>query len=400
MKKKEAISLIVLVITIIVMIVLAGTVILSLSNSGIIGKAQEAVDKSNRSNIRYVVSMSLGEWELMSEEKKEANGNSFEEYAKNKLKEAGFRESHSSYEFGLRLIDECIEGTAAHEVEVGDYVWYPYTAGEYNTSDTADIGTDAQTFSSVNKADNAYIKTSSWRVLSNKDGVVKLISVGPAGAGNILDTELTLSGKKGYLNAAKVLNALCETLYSGQYGIARSINMDDIAEIYEYDDPTEDKGINQTGYRYLDSNDIPVYPGKKLTIGQIESELGRIPNRSTPDGRKLEDIENDFYFYNFQNKHSSIQEEMVFFGDSTYQFWIANTAQYIDYTDEIVKFCVNFRNGNTYVSGKKLYMSNNEEDTYSCNIYPIVTLNIGVKVQSKEDRGSGHEFNEWTIVEE
>ena len=46
-QEKKAISLIVLVITIIVMIILAGTVILALSQNGIIGKANEAVDTTN-----------------------------------------------------------------------------------------------------------------------------------------------------------------------------------------------------------------------------------------------------------------------------------------------------------------------------------------------------------------
>ena len=46
MKKKQGISLIVLVITIIVMIILAASVVLTLSNSGIINKANEAVEKT------------------------------------------------------------------------------------------------------------------------------------------------------------------------------------------------------------------------------------------------------------------------------------------------------------------------------------------------------------------
>ncbi|MDD2627724.1 MAG: hypothetical protein PHD20_02425 [Clostridia bacterium] len=46
-KQKKGISLIVLVITIIVMIILAGTIILSLTGSGVIGKADEGVLKSD-----------------------------------------------------------------------------------------------------------------------------------------------------------------------------------------------------------------------------------------------------------------------------------------------------------------------------------------------------------------
>ena len=46
--KKQGISLIVLVITIIVMIILAGTALMTLSDTGIIGAANDTVNKSNK----------------------------------------------------------------------------------------------------------------------------------------------------------------------------------------------------------------------------------------------------------------------------------------------------------------------------------------------------------------
>ena len=45
MKNKKAISLIVLIITIIVMIILASAIIMSLDNTNIFNKAEEATDK-------------------------------------------------------------------------------------------------------------------------------------------------------------------------------------------------------------------------------------------------------------------------------------------------------------------------------------------------------------------
>ena len=51
-KRKSGISLIVLVITIIVMIILAAAVILSLTSSGIIGRANSAVDKTNLAQVQ------------------------------------------------------------------------------------------------------------------------------------------------------------------------------------------------------------------------------------------------------------------------------------------------------------------------------------------------------------
>jgi len=64
MKNKKGISLIVLVITIIIMIILAGSIILSLQSSGIIGRADEAVRKSNIANKKQAINMAYGEWML------------------------------------------------------------------------------------------------------------------------------------------------------------------------------------------------------------------------------------------------------------------------------------------------------------------------------------------------
>ena len=51
-KQRQGISLIVLVITIIIMIILAGAIILALNNSGIIGRATEATDKSDKATLK------------------------------------------------------------------------------------------------------------------------------------------------------------------------------------------------------------------------------------------------------------------------------------------------------------------------------------------------------------
>ncbi len=57
MKSKQGISLIVLVITIIVMVVLAASVVLTLSNTGIINKANEAVEKTNIKEVEQLASI-------------------------------------------------------------------------------------------------------------------------------------------------------------------------------------------------------------------------------------------------------------------------------------------------------------------------------------------------------
>ena len=57
MKRKQGISLIVLVITIIVMIILAASVVITLNNTGIINKAGQAVQITDTKQIEQLVNM-------------------------------------------------------------------------------------------------------------------------------------------------------------------------------------------------------------------------------------------------------------------------------------------------------------------------------------------------------
>ncbi len=61
MQKKKGVSLIVLIITIIVMIILATTVMLSLENTGILDKANEAVNKSDLQEIQHIATLKWAE---------------------------------------------------------------------------------------------------------------------------------------------------------------------------------------------------------------------------------------------------------------------------------------------------------------------------------------------------
>ncbi len=94
-KNKKGISLIVLVITIIIMIILAGAIILTLNNSGIIGRATEATDKSDKATLKEAANVAYSEWTLARQMDGETK--SADKYVKDKLKDQGF----SDEELGL-----------------------------------------------------------------------------------------------------------------------------------------------------------------------------------------------------------------------------------------------------------------------------------------------------------
>ena len=84
------------------MIILAAAIILSLSNSGIIGKANKAKTDTDVSNAKDLVAMAHADW-MLDEAKimaEDSSITSFGKYAEKKLKEAGYKvsEEAGSYE--------------------------------------------------------------------------------------------------------------------------------------------------------------------------------------------------------------------------------------------------------------------------------------------------------------
>ncbi|MDD2627782.1 MAG: hypothetical protein PHD20_02730 [Clostridia bacterium] len=89
--KRVGISLIVLVITIIVMIILAGAIILSLQSSGIINKASEAVEKNDLASIKQLAALIDGELKLkLSTGEDPLKGKTKSEYLRERLEAEGF----------------------------------------------------------------------------------------------------------------------------------------------------------------------------------------------------------------------------------------------------------------------------------------------------------------------
>ena len=144
-KSRNGISLIVLVITIIVMIVLAGAIILALNNSGIIGKANKAKINTEYASAKEIVATARAEWALYEENKVSGEVVSFKEYSETKLKENGYKVN---------------EGTGSYEVtEDGDVYIYPiipdgFVASTYEGENTVIEGLviyETSTLSGVEK---------------------------------------------------------------------------------------------------------------------------------------------------------------------------------------------------------------------------------------------------------
>ena len=135
MKKNQnkGISLITLVITIIIMIILAGAIILALNSSNIVGRAQEARTKTDYAAARDIVTLAYGEWMLMSEEEQaeEPYDGSFAVYAEEKLNKSGVPEGKYGVGEDKTIATKAPGGTVQDGVPIPS--GFEYVIGEKDT---------------------------------------------------------------------------------------------------------------------------------------------------------------------------------------------------------------------------------------------------------------------------
>ena len=201
LKNTKGITLVALVITIIILLILAGISISALTNTGIFQKAKDAKQKSE--NAALDQNTKLDEYE-----------NELDKY------------------LPKQLVDKVNDGT----IKVGDYI--SYTPDQASTDDilqelaTYSGNTDSTKNTTSTLTQEIDKETGlKWRVLDVKDGKVRLISDRPT------TSIITLSGAKGYNNAVYLLDKTCKTLYNNSKlaSNVQNLKIEDIQDHLAYD---------------------------------------------------------------------------------------------------------------------------------------------------------------------
>ena len=207
-KRNNGITLVALVVTIVVLLILAGVSInLVLGDNGIITKAKEAKEKSVQSSQNDLIAMN----ELAQALEGILSGNN----------------GGSSSGEDKPAAKTLVEAYDAGELKIGDYVDYKPVAGKTYTSVTNENGWADQTYT--------VDTNTTWRVLGKENGQILLISGSPikknmdTSSSNDWDKDpyLYMKGAYSYVNCNKTLNDIC-AIYSNNYGTARSITIEDI----------------------------------------------------------------------------------------------------------------------------------------------------------------------------
>ena len=362
--KNKGITLIALVITIIILLILAGISISALTNQGLFTQAQNAKN-------------------LTEEKTAEEN-----EILTNYLEQMNAMIGGTSGGGGSQ--------TLASKVQPGDYVTYtpdPASTDAIITELGTYSGSTANTSSTLTQEEGL-----KWRVLDVVDGKVRLISATPT-------TKVTLSSYNGYNNAVYLLDKTCKTLYSkaGYSEKVQNLKIEDIQNKMSTNYTTIDSNYGQpftpTTYKY--PSIFAQEEGQAITvITQPETRLGLSKQTDPITGVNTATSWTVKYTY-----WSKTMAESDFTNPIYYNLFINNGSPYSTYW--MSSRCVNASSNRAFFNVRYVGFGDVRADrlydsyvfTYSCGyaLRPVVTLNSNVLVKSGE--GTPESAYEIKVVE-
>ena len=345
LKREKGITLVALVVTIIILLILAGITISSLTNTGLFGRAKEAKEKTQA-----------------AEENQAKTLNEYEDELNKYL--------------GQKLADK---------VKVGDYV--TYTPDALDSNAVATLKSNLNTYSGNSSSTvNPAIKRDNlnWRVLDVQNGQVRLISEAPT------TSKIELSGYNGYNNAVKLIDDACSTLYTNKQLASKvqNLKIEDITK-YMKTQPTEDTTpYSPTNIKYpkileAEENQIVVnsITNNKLGVSRQISFVTGNDTSTTSTLKKTcwsQSMNNTDSFTN-----SKYYELFINNGTNYPTYWMSSRCvfAYSDYANFRVRFV-----DSGGVNADDLYYSYDGEYSFDYAFRPVITLNSNVQIVSGDGK--------------
>ena len=370
-KNSKGITLVALVITIIILLILAGISISALTNTGIFQKAKDAKQKSENASLDQ--NTKLDEYE-----------NELDKYLPKKL------------------VDKVNDGT----IKVGDYISYtPDGASTENILQelaTYSGSTSGNTTSTLTQEIDKE-KGLKWRVLDVKDGKVRLISDRPT------TSKITLYGAKGYNNAVYLLDKTCKTLYNNSKlaSNVQNLKIEDIQDHLAYDYTQYTNSTSKYGGTKEYTSWRRMYPNifAKEKTGWVDRKQGTelslseqttpINETKTTANEKIKITQTFWYKTMSENDFDGENKEMYYKlfinnGSNYPTYWMSSRCvhAYSDYATFDVRLV---KSGD--VCAFDLYNSRGREGIFDYAFRPCITLNSNVQVTS----GNGTESTPFEI---
>ena len=355
--KNKGITLIALVITIIILLILAGISISALTNQGLFKNAKTAQNATEKAEAE--------QGQRLNEYEEEIN-----KYLSNDDKKEE------------KLVDKVNDGT----IKIGDYVKYTP-----DTASTTEILKELNTYSGsdANTTETLTQENLNWRVLDVKDGQVRLISELPT------TSKLTLYGYNGYNNAVKLLDDTCVTLYSNSK-LADKVQNLKIEDIQDKMIETNYANID-TNYGKIFSPNYKYYPSilleekEQKANGTIGTKLGlseqtELINQTTkPQATSLE-VKYTYWCKTMTTsdfKNSKYYELFINNGSNYSTYWMSSRCVF---ADDNVSYIYIRNIGAGYINANYLYQSYNYGNPVNNAFRPVVTLNTNVLIDTTNSR--------------
>ena len=413
---QRGITLIALVITIIVLLILAVVTITIITNSGLITKTSDATTQHTIAAEKEIIGLRYSEYQMALANKENVTQPTIEGAevtSKGEGWNVTFTKTNNEYQLskngdvllakqnGIDVIwtdngdDTFTKGDVT--VKIGDIVNYDEGTG-YSTTVTASQSgyTTDKTYTTENVG---------WRVLGiSENGELELISDNPT------NSMMYLKGETGYLNAEEVLNNMCNELYgNGKHATgARSLNVDDINKLANYDLTTDSRYREIWIYRFPKNGDYMQYKRTKsdgtlirdwTDITNSAWQTFRMPGETetiSADNRNDTGRSLEYTYYNYLVEDEVKQitsdgkkmSDIISNGteDGVVYQWLASRC--VSCYQEGARFYVDFVYSNGY--GGILYTSDGNSYGGNYSIRPVVTLESDIQL-------SGNSNDGWTI---
>lgn len=396
-RNTKGITLIALVITVIILLILAGVAIgATVGNKGTIGQTHQATADAQKQSIVEKIQA-----DLLTEKTKTGKTPTKSEliniikengYAKEEPGTDSFVSKDGEYEIKYEEI------TGWLRIMVGDTV--DYTPDTVTEEEKSKLVSDLQ--KGLSEGYNGKIKNTSvnqkdfnWKVYNITDDSVELISDG------ITDDYIALYGVLGFTNGVYLLNEYCNLLYNNQSvgATARSMNIEDITDKLKTDENGKKVYEDFEDYiKYGETAQILSLVPKKWQEDKNEnlSSLGTLKEYQNEDDawdlneieRELkqtywyETLEDQFITINTREENNSNFYKEVCGTDEEY--WLSSRYTYI-FGDDLVSFGIRRLNGySSEINGTDLCYINGTNGGVFLKVRPIVTIPIN-KINLDDD---------------
>ena len=402
LKNTKGITLVALVITIVILLILAGISISALTNTGIFQKAKDAKQKSENAALDQNTKLDEYENEIdkyipkANSLAKAVKVGDYVAYTPDKLDKSALdklKENLNTYSGARNLKTYSAIGRDNLSLRVID--------GDEKTGAVRLISATPTSNNTTNSAigrDNL-----GWRVLDvdEKTGAVRLISATPT------DKTIVLYGYDGYNNAVKLLDDVCSTLYNSKLATkVQNLKIEDIQ------DKMKEKDYSKL---YSEYGKTPIQPENK----KYPSILAQEKNQKVNEYEGTLDLSKQDNYINQTDvlEANSLELKITLWGKigetghkvltaddfegddgkiysdmfcKDYTYWMSSRCIYAD-SDRagFIVRCVS--SGGVFAN--ILYYSSGREDSGGFAFRPVITLNSNVQVTS----GNGTESTPFEI---